>query len=61
MAKFHGMEYYSKKDKALKIYSYTIAIPKAIIEEVGMENCEVEFEIKNNQIIIKKGVIKNDE
>ena len=58
MAKFHKQEYYNKTENKIKIFSYTIPVPKAIVEQANMENCEVEFKIKDGRIIIEKALDK---
>ena len=56
MAKFQKMEYYNKKENTLKIYSYSLAIPKAIVEAAELQNKELSIGIKNGKIIIEEKV-----
>ena len=58
MAKFHELTFYNKKEGKFKIFSYTIAVPKVLVEEAGLENTEIELKLSNDKIIIQKAVDK---
>lgn len=56
MAKFHKMEYYNRTEGKMKVYSYTIPVPKVIVEQANLQNCEIEIKLNNDKIIIQKMV-----
>ena len=58
MPRFHKQEYYNKKENKFKVFSYTIALPKAIVEEAQLENIEVVAKVENGKIIIDKSIDK---
>ena len=58
MPRFHKQEFYNKKENRFKVFSYTIALPRRIVEEAKLENVEVEVKVENGKIIINKSVDK---
>lgn len=58
MAKLHKMEYYNKTENQMKVFSYTIPVPKAMVEQAGLENVDVELKLDGDKIIIQKKVDK---
>ena len=58
MPKFNKQYYYNMTKQEKKVFSYNISIPKRIVEEANLSDIQVEFEVKNNTIIIKKNIDK---
>ena len=58
MAKFQKQQFFSKKENQFKTFSYTIAIPKLIVEQANLEIGKVDFKVENDKIIIQKSIDK---
>lgn len=53
MAKLNPMYYYTSKGEK-KLNCYNIPVPKELVERAKLENSDIELEVKNDTIIIKK-------
>ena len=56
MAKFHKQTRINKTTGEEKTFSYTLPVPKVIVEQANLQNTEVAFEVKNGTIIVKKNI-----
>lgn len=58
MPKFSKQYFVNRTTGEKKVFSYSICIPKRFVEETNLSDTQVEFEVKNNTIIIKKNIDK---
>ena len=58
MPKFNKKEFYNKTEGIFKTFSYTIAIPKKLVEDTNLADANVKFSISGNKIIIEKDIDK---
>ena len=59
MARFGKQHYLNKTTKEVKIFSYTLAIPKRIVEEAKLQDSKVDFSVRSGKIIIEKALDKS--
>ena len=53
MAKLNKMYYYTSKGEK-KLNCYNIAIPKDLVEKLGLQDKEIVVKIENDKIVIDK-------
>lgn len=53
MAKLNKMYYYTSKGEK-KLNCYNIAIPKELVHKTGLEDKEIQVQVENEKIVIKK-------
>ena len=56
--KFHKQEFYNKTENKMKVFSYTIAVPKEIVEQAKLQGIELICRAESNKIIIEKKLDK---
>ena len=57
MAKFYKQTYYNKTTNEIKVFTYNIPVPKAIVEAVDLQDKEVKISTKDGKIIIEEKII----
>ena len=58
MAKFCKQYFINRTTGEKKVYSYTIPVPKRIVDEAGMEECDTKITVQDGKIIIEKNIDK---
>ena len=56
MPKFCEHKYYNRTEKKKKTFSYTLSVPRAIVEAVDLQNCDLIIGIKDGKIIIERKI-----